>query len=254
MKKSKIKITAALLAAIVSLTACGNGNAGDQQDEVNNQAENADVDSVAVVEEVEEPQGFDFEAYRSENPDAIARLVIPGTDVDTPIVQKDEYDFDYYTANGSGTAFTEYPNATDFCDFNEIVYGIDQDTILSYKDPEFFENHKDIELYMDGNYLLYEVVMARPWDKVDLLAWYAFPSSDQCRIFLQDLYDSRTLSDNVSDNFLKVTQNDFIITLAAREPSDPDKQFFVIARLIGDQAGTIRHPYDVIPGLEGMDQ
>ena len=89
--------------------------------------------------------------------------------------------------------------------------------------------------------MTYEVVMSRSWEKQDLLEYYAFPIDTECYRFLTELYDTRTLSDNIADNYLETTYRDFIVTLVADEPADDSKQYMVIAKLVNDRAGTIGH-------------
>lgn len=208
-----------------------------------------------IAQESGEDGIIDFEALQNQNPDIFAWIYIPDAGVDQPILQNaDEEDtyyaeHDAYNSPGGSAAYVEYPNRTDFCDFNEIIYEVDGDYIHSLANPDIFESAGDIEIFIDGNHMTYEVVMARKWERVDLLTQYAFPSPEDAGNFLRDCKDTMSLADNISSAFDEVTSDDFIITLVAHYDDDPKSQFMVIARLIKDEQGTIKSPQGEIPGV-----
>ena len=112
----------------------------------------------------------------------------------------------------------------------------------SYINPDFFDNNRVIEIYKEGDHLTYEVMMARKWPKEDLLTHYAFSVEYDCQNFLRDTYDSISLSDNVDPRYKNLTSRNFLITLVADLPDDPESQLMVIAMLADTENGTIDYP------------
>lgn len=245
-KKIRSVLYAVFIASI--LVACGDKVKDTEKIESDNAKESVEEPIKESTEEADTELEIDFEEIRKEAPDAFAWLDIPDTGISAPILQNATYESDYYASHDStgaesstGAIYTEFPNATDFCDFNEIIYGVDREVVLSYKNPDYFNKHRNIEIYIEGNHMTYEVVMSRSWEKQDLLEYYAFPIDMECYRFLTELYDTRTLSDNIADNYLETTYRDFIVTLVADEPADASKQYMVIAKLVNDREGTIGH-------------
>ncbi len=190
----------------------------------------------------------DFETLKALNDDIFGWIYIADGTIDAPILQNADDDQFYMTHNSlgaaddSGAVFTEFPGRLDFCEFNEVIYGVDGGFLRSYMDPDFFDENRVIEIYKDGDKMTYEVLMARKWPKEDLLTHYAFTVDYDCRNFLRDTYDSVSLSDNVDPRYKLLTDMNFLITLVTDLPEDPEKQFMVIAMLADTENGTIDYP------------
>ncbi len=197
----------------------------------------------------------DLEALKTVNPDIFGWIYISQGAVDEPILQDPDDDQYYKThdnhgnEDSQGAVFTEYPGRLDFCDFNEVIYGVDGEFLRSYINPEFFDQNRQIEIYKDGDHLTYEVVMARKWPKEDLLTHYAFSVEYDCQNFLRDTYDSVSLSDNVDPRYKNLTDLNFLITLVTDLPEEPDSQFMVIAMLVDTENNTIAYPEADIPWI-----
>lgn len=198
----------------------------------------------------------DFDTLRALNDDIFGWIYISDGTIDAPILQNAEDDKFYMTHNSlgapdhSGAVFTEFPGRLDFCEFNEVIYGVDGEFLRSYMDPDFFENNSVIEIYKDGDKMTYEVVMARKWPKEDLLTHYAFSVDYDCRNFLRDTYDSVSLSDNVDPRYKLLTDMNFLVTLVTDLPEDPENQFMVIAMLADTENGTIDYPQGDIQWID----
>lgn len=111
-----------------------------------------------VVEEekiaVNWPQ-VDFEHLLEINPDVVGWIYIEGTEVNYPVVQGP--DNDYYlkrlvdgTQNSSGSIFLDASASSDLSDQHSIIFGHNMkngtmfSTLMSYKDPAFYEEHPEI--------------------------------------------------------------------------------------------------------------
>lgn len=90
---------------------------------------------------------------RKINPQVVAWLNIPDTEIDFPVVQCD--DNDYYLTHDferkesyMGVPFLDYRNSGDFSDFNSIVYGHNISSkymfypLLNFKNADYFNSHE----------------------------------------------------------------------------------------------------------------
>lgn len=195
----------------------------------------------------------DMKALQEENPDIFAWLYIPDTDIDAPVLQSAEAD-DYYENHNAfreedekGALYTELANLKNMCDFNTVIHGRTsgngEDGIFSdlyrFADPDFFEEHKDVYLYLDGNLLTYTVFAAYERENTSLIRSYDFTYGTGCQQFLDDVYGTRKMGKNLRKGWEEITPYHFLITLTTQKESDPDKQFVVIALLVSDAAGEI---------------
>ena len=101
---------------------------------------------------------IDFDSLISLNSDTIGWITIPGTVIDYPIVlSHDNNEYLNLTflkeKNSSGTLFVDRRNSGDFSDYNTLLYGhnMKNGTMFSqlrnYKDENFYEEHKYIQIY-----------------------------------------------------------------------------------------------------------
>lgn len=195
----------------------------------------------------------DFETLKKENQDIFAWLYVPGTDIDYPVLQSTQAD-DYYMThdaygreNGEGALYTELANLTDMCDFNTVIHGkAPQDGkeglftgLYQFGNPDFFEQHKDAYLYLEGNLLTYTIFAAYERENNSLIRSYDFTYGSGCEQFLADLYGTREMGKNLREGWEGLTPYNFLITLTAENAADPDRQFVVVAALVGDAAGKI---------------
>ena len=119
-------------------------------------AEETEPESTEIPEltEPEEttPITVDFDALLKENGDVVGWLYCEDTPINYPIVQSK--DNDYYlrrlldgTWNIAGTIFMDYRNASDFSDWNTIIYGHNMNndsmfgTLQDYKKQAYYEEH-----------------------------------------------------------------------------------------------------------------
>ena len=182
-----------------------------------------------------------------------AWLYIPGTEIDYPVLQSEETD-NYYESHDKfgntseeGALYTELANLKNMCDFNTVIHGktasdgnsgLFQDLYL-FADPDFFDSHEEAYLYLDGNLLTYEIFAAYEREDTSLIRTYDFTYIAGCQMFLNDLYGTRSMSMNLRDDWDNVSPYHFLITLTTKKEEKPDKQFVVVAALVGDAAGTI---------------
>lgn len=195
---------------------------------------------------------IDFNALKEENPDIFAWIHIPGTEIDDPVLQSEQSD-DFYESHNAygqeddaGAVYIELANLTNMCDFNTVLHGktgAEGEGVFAdlyrFADPDFFREHENIYLYLDGNVLTYEIFAAYERENTSLLRNYDFTYLDGCTQFLDDLYSIRDMTMNLREGWEGVTPYHFLITLTTQKEEKPDDQFVVVAILTQDAAGTI---------------
>lgn len=247
-------ITAA--AAGLILSGCS-----DRVDMTENDAETEETEDITVEEqptvglayETAADSAVDISILQEENPDVFGWLYIPGTDIDLPVLQSEEAD-DYYESHnafgeidGEGALYIELANVKNMCDFNTVIHGkCSKDgsdglfaELYGFADPDFFDAHENAYFYIDGNLLTYEIFAAYEREDTSLIRTYDFTYFAGCQEFLDDLYGTRQMGMNLREGWEDITPYHFLITLTTRRGENPDRQFVVVAALVGDAAGTI---------------
>lgn len=260
-KRKKInyiqKFLPCFLVFLLLLGGCGNSQHAENPDQSEEEIgideketalENQPVTGIAY--ETAKDTEIDFKALQMENPDIFAWLYVPGTGIDAPILQSAEAD-DYYESHNAygetdpgGALYTELANLKDMCDFNTVIHGKSKEDgvfadLYRFADPDFFEQHEDIYVYIDGNLLTYTVFAAYERENTSLIRSYDFTYGSGCEKFLADMYGSREMGKNLREGWEEVTPYHFLITLTTQREENAEKQFVVLAALVGDAAGTI---------------
>lgn len=236
--------------------ATGQGEAKEQTVKAQESSEQEEAPSegmptTGISYESADDAEIDFTALQAENEDIFAWIHIPGTDIDYPVLQSVEAD-DYYESHDAfgqesetGALYTELANLKNMCDFNTVIHGKsskEEDLfaeLTNYTNPDFFDEHSEIYLYLDGNLLTYEVFAAYEREDTSLIRTYDFTYMTGCQEFLDDLYNTRTMGKIIKEGWEGVTPYHFLLTLTTKKNPADDKQLVVVAALIGDAAGEI---------------
>lgn len=214
-------------------------------------AADANIDEAGIAGESALDAQIDFPALKEENSDIFAWIYIPETTIDYPVLQSEQADDFYENHNAygqeddAGAIYIELANLASMCDFNTVLHGrmgADGEgpfaDLYRFADPDFFEEHEKIYLYLEDNVLTYEIFAAYEREDTSLLRTYDFTYLEGCEEFLKDLYGTRELSMNLREGWEGITPYHFLITLTTRREG-ADRQFVVIAILTQDAAGTI---------------
>lgn len=105
---------------------------------------------------------YDFGQLHEQNEDIYAWIVVPGTQVDYPLLQSetDNYYLDYnldHIKGYPGCIYTNQCNRKDFSDYNTVLYGHNMKngsmfgSIHSFEDETFFDGHPYIYVYTEMN-------------------------------------------------------------------------------------------------------
>jgi sortase B len=186
---------------------------------------------------------IDFAALQQQNPDVYAWIQVPGTEVDYPILQSSN-DNTYYlnhTIDGEekkeGAIFTENYNTKTFEDPNTVIYGHDMkngsmfQSIHKYMDRSFFDNNRDIVIYMPDQILSYKIFAAYLTDNKHLLMNYNFWSKDEYQQYLNSIFSMRDMNAFI-DTSTEVTNEDKIITLSTCYAGISTQRYLVQAVLV----------------------
>lgn len=212
-----------------------------QQEVVKEEPKPVEEPEAEPVSKVEIP--IDFVALQQQNPDVYAWIQVPGTEVDYPILQSSN-DNTYYlnhTIDGEekkeGAIFTENYNTKTFEDPNTVIYGHDMkngsmfQSIHKYMDRSFFDNNRDIVIYMPDQILHYKIFAAYLTDNRHLLMNYNFWSKDEYQQYLNSIFSMRDMNAFI-DTSTEVTTEDKIITLSTCYAGISTQRYLVQAVLV----------------------
>lgn len=224
-------------------------NAGEEYEELK--------ETVAAEPEAEEPEEelpeeepepkveipIDFAALKEQNEDVYAWIRIPGTNVDYPILQHDE-DNGYYlnhTIDGveaiEGSIYTENYNSKEFDDPNTVIYGHNMKngsmfrTLHNYEDRTFFDENRDIFIYMPDRILEYRIFAAYVYDNRHLLLNYDLEDTAVFQQYIDDIFNIRAMNAYI-DASMNVGADDRILTLSTCNAGIETQRYLVQAVLI----------------------
>ena len=207
----------------------------------------------AILRESAQDAQVDFRALKEENPEIFAWIYIPDTSIDAPVAQSGESD-EYYASHNitkendeNGALYIEAANLTSMCDFNTVIHGNTAEDgesglfaeLYQFSDPDYFDSHEQMYLYLEDNVLTYEIFAAYERENNSLIRTYDFTYLSGCDQFLKDMYGIRSMNMMIRSGWEDVTPYHFLVTLTTSRGKDSDSQFIVLAALIEDPAGTI---------------
>lgn len=183
-----------------------------------------------------------FEELKLENPDTVAWLYVPGTDIDMPITQTDDnvyylthdFDRDY---NSMGWAFADKNNTFPDLSQNTIMYG------HTYRSTTIFSNLKNvlnddwledkekhiITFDTEKERLTFKVFSVYTIDETNDYLYINFNSNDKYQKFLDEITKR-----SIEDFNVKVNYEDKIMTLSTCYISE-HQRLVVHAKLIGSE-------------------
>lgn len=258
MKNKKILIIAGVVLLLIlggvggalAFNQGGKGNNAEPEEGYIEEAKSEyDKAKEGNVKETDDPYDteVDFEGLRQINPDVIAWIKVPGTNIDYPILQNKEEADDYYlnrTLEGQeglpGSIYMEKYDSEQFTDPVSVIYGhtLHDGTMFSelkkYKEKDFFDENPNIYLYMpDGSRKKYEIFAAVAFDDRYLMTSYAFFAyADDFNRYISDL--KACMEGNINED-IKVEAGDNVITLSTCIDEFPDQRWLVNAVLVEEK-------------------
>lgn len=206
-----------------------------------------ETDLIITTESIQEevvPQTIDFDALQKRNPDVYAWIEVPGTNVNYPILQH-QTDNSYYLTHTidhektvAAAIYTENYNAKDFNDLHTVIYGHNMKnktmfrTLHNYEDYDFFNENKDVIIYLPSETRYYEVFAAYTYDNRHLLFSFDWSNPDAFQSYIDEIMSIRDFGANI-DRDRNITGEDNIITLSTCVNSgDSTKRYLVQAVLV----------------------
>ena len=186
---------------------------------------------------MEEMASVDLEALRTENPDVVGWIRIPGTKINYPLMIGQDNEFYLNNTwnkmpNIMGSIFLECNNNPDLTDYNTIVYGhnMSNGTMFAalhrYAEKGFRENHPYVYIAYDGGVLRYEVFSAYRAE-VDSAAYGLSYQQEQTRANLV----AHALDNSQIEADIVPQAQDRILTLSTCSGAGYSSRWVVHARL-----------------------
>lgn len=188
-------------------------------------------------------EDIDFETLQKRNPDIYAWIEVSGTNIDYPIVQHPT-DNAYYLTHTidheetiAASIYTESYNSTDFEDHHTVIYGHNMKngtmfrTLHHFEDYDFFEEHRDITIYMPDQTRHYEVFAAYTYDNRHLLNTYYCEEPEAFQRYLDEVFSIRDMGAYI-DHDMDVTGEDYVITLSTCVNSGNATQRYLVQAVL----------------------
>ena len=165
------------------------------------------------VEDTAEPEPayvspIDFASLQERCPDIYAWLEIPDTDISYPVAQNAD-DTWYLTR-----------------DIDGAMFGTLQKT---YSDPESFEAHREIVLYLPDQEIHATVFAAVPYDNRHILYNYDFDDQRMTRLFLNSVRLVRDLGANLDEDAFP-QEGDRMVILSTCQKGNRQMRYLVLAK------------------------
>ena len=260
--KKKLYLTISILSflvVLVALTAIGVmffsfKQSREAYDQLAMQAKMGTVSSVQnffwnrgskdVPDPVEIPIDFNF--LREENEDIIGWIQVEGTTIDYPILYDTTYNMYYLNHNykgtytGYGSIFMLEDNASDFTDFNTVVYGHNMldgsmfAQLHQFRKKDFFDSHGQILVYTPDRKMTYQVFASYRTDNLNIVVNNDFSTEELRTEYIGRIYEHNAVA-NFNQDY-SVTADDRILTLSTCI-GNPAYRYVVQGILVSDEPG-----------------
>ncbi len=210
----------------------------ETQESVETATEDASLEAELPVRE-----DIDFTKLQERNPDIYAWIEVPGTNVDYPIVQH-ATDNSYYLTHTidhektvAASIYTENYNSTDFTDHHTVIYGHNMKngtmfrTLHNFEDAAFFEENRDIYIYVPEETRQYKIFAAYTYDNRHLLNNYYCEEAESFQAYLDEVFAIRDFTAYI-DRDMKVTGEDYVITLSTCVNSGDTTQRYLVQAVL----------------------
>ena len=183
---------------------------------------------------------YDFGQLHEQNEDIYAWIVVPGTQVDYPLLQSetDNYYLDYnldHSKGYPGCIYTNQCNRKDFSDYNTVLYGHNMKnlsmfgSLKKYKTEDFYKDHQFFTIYTSECAYRYQIFAYYDVPETDEVYTVGFAPDETFQKFIDKMKQK-----SYDDTGVNVTKDDHIMTLSTC--STTGKRFVVHAVRIGEHA------------------
>ncbi|MCL2749851.1 MAG: class B sortase [Coriobacteriia bacterium] len=141
---------------------------------------------------------FDWDALRAINPDIVGWILVPGTNINYPIVQGSDNEHYLYhlfddSYSGTGAIFADYQGSPTLDGINNIIYGHNMldgsmfSDIYLYNNQDYFNRHSAVYLYTPAlNMELTAIALINISENAPLRQ-FEFSGEDEFNAFVSDI-------------------------------------------------------------------
>lgn len=191
---------------------------------------------------------INFKESKKKNKDIFSWIRIDNTNIDYPVFYPGNKSNDYYLRRNidknydrQGVIFIENYNKTDWSDPVTLVYGHNIWTmgtmfyeLKKFREKDFFDENRYINIYAKGRALQYEVYSAFEYDDRHIMKSFDFSDKRVFKGFIDYTLNPKTETKNVRKN-TSVTTDDKIIVLSTCIKNKKDKRYLVVGVLRKDE-------------------
>ncbi len=168
----------------------------------------------------------DFERLQQNNGDIYAWLTIPGTVIDTPVLQR-EGDVSYYlshdwsgqeSAEGAVCSESQY-NGKTFTDVHTVLYGNNCENgalfggLRAFEDELFFNEHRLMAVYTPDAIRYYRIFAAYEYDSRHLLQSFDCTKPEGLARYAKEIFQQRNLYAHIDDS-ISIGEEEYLLTLS----------------------------------------
>lgn len=203
-----------------------------------------------IADKYEDFPSINFEPLWEENKDVVAWIRIPDTQVDYPILRKQDaespYDTYYLNATIDGTQglpgsiYMEPCNSSNFQDYNTVIYGHNMKDrsmfggLREYASEEYAKEHSYVYIVTPEKNFVYEVASAVYMDDRHLMFGVDYLSEEGRQAYLDTLTENSD-SRNMYRSDVTITPDDRWITLSTCVGDEDDRRLLITAVLREEQ-------------------
>ncbi|MGN0325041.1 MAG: class B sortase [Lachnospiraceae bacterium] len=186
---------------------------------------------------------IDFPALYEENDDIYAWIMVPGTQIDYPVLQhpgQTSYYLDHNIDDSRGypgCIFTEFYNSKDFEDPNTVIYGHNMKNgsmfagLHYFEDSQFFDENQFIYIFSEEHTYVYRIFAAYEFSNIHLVQGFNLDDPDVFEQYLDGIFQLDGINNNFRED-IELTAKDRIITLTTCISDKPDKRYLVQGVLV----------------------
>lgn len=194
----------------------------------------------------------DFDKLQKTNPDIFAWINVPGTKIDYPIAQHPTDD-GYYLKHGAngmssshGCPYIELCDTGSFKEFNTVVYGHNMKDgsmfagLHNFEDKDFFNKHREVKVYTKEHAFTYKIFGAVMYSDAHIPYYYNDNIESDRTAFIKSLTTDSVADRSYIDKDVKVTKDNYILTLSTCDAKLRSNRYIVLAVLTeidGQSAG-----------------
>lgn len=198
----------------------------------------------------------DWDALKAQNPETVAWIYVPGTQINYPIVHttdnkkylKTNFQGETNWAVSVGAIFLETTNSISFTDANNIIYGHNMNdgsmfsVFADFSNPEVFNAHRDVYvLTPSGNFRVRTFTLIHT-SGYDNLITTAFGTDGQRISYIQDKIDRGAVVPN--GELPDIADMERIFTFSTCD-NNLDNARYVLFGYVAEST---------VPGIEGLDE